>query len=277
MDPNSDLRSAAAARLHGERMGHLSRIGRADLLAEEMAALADMAAGQINLHAFRKAFFGAGGLQEHWDQHSPQLTEPAPAEVTTAPEPTPSAPETVAEPAEPEEEAPPAPTKEEPPWEELEVALEEAPQAEAPPAKPEEAVPTPAEQAAVDAAVPHGPPSCDIEVTPLGDDKVAVVVRGAFGAAGYGGQEAGRRIQEYLETTPADVVLDLRGVETLRVDSTAAIINCQMKARAYGRGLTVIKPRGGGAALLDAMGLSSRIECLAEDEATNLDLPPLEQ
>jgi len=271
MNASHDLKSASAARLHGERMGHLSRIGRADLLAEEMAALADMAAGQINLHAFRKAFFGAGGRREHWEKYAAMLVEtPAPPAPAARP-PLPFAPQPAPPPA-----PPPAPAAEQPRWQELEAALGAQAPVAVTPTPPQPPVPPPV-QAPAPVPGAEGAPTPQISVTPLPGEKVAIVVRGVFGAAGYGGREVARLIEEYLRATPADVVLDLRAVESLRVDSTAAFINCQMKARAHGCKLVIVKPRGAGGALLDAMGLSSRIECLPEEEAASLGLLPPEE
>ncbi len=258
MQDGSDLSSAGGARLHGERMGHLSRIDRVDLLQEEIAALADLAAGKLNVHAFRKAFFGAGGGQEHWDKHvAPVLATPA---------------EDAAPPAV-EAEAPPSapPAQEEP-------AVEPVPAAPQAPAEPG---PPPEAPAAVEPGPVAAEPSAEeaeeepfvIVLTPLSDDRVAASVAGVFGAGEYGGHRLARELDEYLASTPANVVLDLRGVKTLRVDATAAIINCQMKARSYGREITIIKPRGLAADLLDAMGIPGRVECLTEEEVADLELP----
>ncbi|MFQ6097743.1 MAG: hypothetical protein ACE5O2_08445 [Armatimonadota bacterium] len=219
--------------MRGERIGHLSRYDRIDLLQEEMAAFAaDVQPQQARYH-FRKAFFGAGGKQEHWERFAePLLSRPAFASTSAAgPSGTPVSP-----PARPV--APP-------------------PQPASPPAPPEAKPETPevAAQAHPDSEEPTLP-------TEVVSDRIIVVrPQSVFGSGEAGGTALLGIVSRHISEGGRGALLDLSATDKLRADATGPLLACHLKLQAVGGELAVLVTSEPARTLLDATGISRRTPC----------------
>ncbi len=285
--------SSNLARLHGERIGHLSRYDSTDLLREELSAIAGLLQPAPAKFAFRKAFFGSGGKQEHWDTYAAPLLEaaaaaPDPSQPHTPPQAAVSPADdalaadsqlTVAEsaPASLDMAAgvdadraqmlddPESPREEDLPWQQLTAELAEADDDEA----EESAEPEPAgddvDEQAEDAVELSNDSS--LSVSQIAQHGLAVKVEGSFGAGQYGGSRFLDEVGNAVEAGTSGVLLDLSGLSTLRPDSTAPILAAQIKVQAVGGQLAIVRPSGSPAAILDATGLTQRIDCFDDENS----------
>ncbi|MFQ5808744.1 MAG: hypothetical protein ACE5JM_03905 [Armatimonadota bacterium] len=272
--------SANLARLHGERIGHLSRYDSTDLLREELAAVAGLLQQAPVKFAFRKAFFGAGGKEEHWEKYASPLLEttasaaPLPAPVQDAASLSDDVP--AGEPVLSEPEAPPTaedalqvPTtdaqmvddpetpEEDLPWDQLTAELAEAEETAEVNAGEQTTAGEMAETSLSD--------ECSLDVSQMADRGIAVKVKGSFGAGEYGGSRFLEEVTNAVQAGAAGVLLDLSRLSALRPDCSAPILACQIKLQSVGGRLAVVQPPDDTFAILDATGLTERVECFADE------------
>jgi hypothetical protein len=268
--------SANLARLHGERIGHLSRYDSTDLLREELAALVGLLQAAPAKFAFRKAFFGAGGKEEHWGKYASPLLEAnasaaplatpvqdaAPTSddvaagepVLSHPGGSPMAEEVQQARADDAETADDAEIPEENlPWDQLTAELAEA--EAAPDAEADEQT-TAGEMAETDLC-----DECSLNVMQVADRGIAVKVEGSFGAGEYGGSRFLEEVNSAVQAGAAGVLLDLSQLSALRPDCSAPILACQIKLQSVGGRLAVVQPPEDTLAILDATGLTERVDC----------------
>ena len=286
--------SANLARLHGERIGHLSRYDSTDLLRDELAAIAGLMQAAPVKFAFRKAFFGAGGKEEHWTKYaaplmdanasasaasplpaSPQdsLTRPhpfvVPGPAMSPPVPTVSM---VDEAVEPPTDEPAAPDEAEVPeeslpWEQLTAELAQA--------EPKRESVSVTQTAVGEMAQTELSTDCSLRVSQLADRGLAVKVEGSFGAGAYGGSRFLEEVNGAVQAGTSGVLLDLSRLSALRPDCSAPILACHIKLQSVGGRLAVIQPPDDAYSILEATGLTERVNCFDDEESAVVYLQPV--
>ncbi len=238
--------SSHLTRVYGERMGRLSRRGHLDKLCEELGIIAPVLEGGLAQAAFRESFFGAGGQQEDWDKYVAAIARAAALQSE-------SAPMAVRDEVASEEDAL---------WQELTGEL-----AEAEDGALDEAVGSAVEAAAEGLVEQVGETveaaeDCRLSKWEVGEKALVVKVEGSFGAGEHGGARLLEEVGRVADAGVSGVVLDLSALSTLRLDSPAAIVACQMKAEGVGGRLALVRPCGAAAAaLLKATGVTRVMEC----------------
>jgi len=282
--------SANLARLHGERIGHLSRYDSTDLLREELAAVAGLLQAAPIRFAFRKAFFGAGGKEEHWDRYAAPLLEartsapaasplspsaqeavPGPDLVTVAePMLPPSEPMVLmgedaldAQPDEPDVTGDAEVKEEELPWDQLTAELAETEDSAEDASRADLVV----EKTSDATELSH---DCSLSVSQIAEHGLAVKVEGSFGAGEYGGSRFLEEVSNAVQAGAAGVMLDLSRLSALRPDCSAPILACCLKLQGVGGRFAVVQPPCDTLAILDATGLTERVDCF-EDENSALE------
>ncbi|MFQ5810310.1 MAG: STAS domain-containing protein, partial [Armatimonadota bacterium] len=231
----------SVGRAYGERLGHLSRHGQRELLCSELEGLRAIVQKGIDGYAFRKAFVGAGGWERDWERLV------APVVKTSTVRRRAPAPRTAV--AEPEDDG-------------LLQALAAVPDPDQPEAPRHEAV----DASEADADPWAGRPCetvpasdrCNLILCEISRHVLGVKVQGVFGAGGHGGGQLIEQIRQAVDQGVSAVLLDLSGIEALRIDGTAPLVACQVSVERVGGHLTLVAPPGAAGGLLEATGLARR-------------------
>ena len=230
------------ARVYGERMGHLSRHGHIKVLCKELEEIRPVAQQRVDGYAFRKAFIGAGGSMRDWERLVAPVIKGSAARASAA--------RTAV--AESEDDSVCEAPAELPV---LQEAVDSTSESDDDPwaGRPCERVPA-----------ANG---CSLTLCEISDRTLGVRVHGVFGAGGHGGGQLIEQIREALDRGVSVVVLDLSGLQAMRIDSTGPLVACQVSVERVGGRLVVVTPGGAAGGLLQATGLTQRMTCF--DDVTS--------
>jgi hypothetical protein len=243
----------SVGRAYGERLGHLSRHRKTELLHGELDGLREVVRKGIDGYAFRKAFVGAGGYPRDWDRYVAPVVKSS-SVPTRAPLPRVvvadaeddglmealAAVPNVGEPGEGQREAGAQPVSSDDPW-----------------------AGQPCETIAASER-------CRLVVCELSTHTLGVRVQGVFGGGEHGGAQLIEEIRRALDRGVSAVLLDLRGIQALRLDSTGPLVACQVSVERVSGRLALVSPEGAAGGLLEATGLARRVKCF-DDLASALD------
>ena len=232
------------ARTSGERIGHLSRHARTDMLCEELSYMRCALHPGPGRWAFRKSFFGAGGTKEHWDRYVTGILDGTDAELTS-----PARVRTAVEP------------NEDRLWQELVRQALPLAATDAEVTSTDHGPETPADLWAAVVRERVRAQECELAIGNLSEHVVGAQVQGVFGGGEHGGGALVERVRAALEAGASGLLLDMSGVSAVRLDCLGPVIACQVNVEGVGGRVAVVMPEGAAGGLMEATGLARRVRC----------------